>query len=283
MQILLFVMSMLLLLSAITYAKMDSYRSMVHFRNRFEVYSEARNNKFERDFFEVVYDNTTMSTKESSKDSTQKSEGNTYISLVSFSSGEDTAFTKLMLKELIAHLYEKQPFFQELLKKRPQLSNEIVEALEMGMKDQKKPLNNIEELANIEMKDPVLAEGFYKILKGFTLPENSSKEAKESGYPPLTCYLSLKGSRKIRAYLAPKAILEVLFNDPQTVSEVMNMRTRIYRDLINGNQEDTKLFGETFSNKLSSNIPQDMVDFSVSKTNPNRKCVRFLVEEPSTL
>ena len=281
MQILLFVMTMLLLLSAITYAKMDSYRSMVLFRNGFEAYSEARTNKFERDFYEFQYDKNKM-TKTGPHDQNNKAEGISYISLAPLLNGEDSQFTEQLLKDLIIHLYEKQTFYQELLKLRPELPSEIVGGLVNGVKERGKSFKKIEELANIDLNDPILSEAFYKMLKGFTLPSKGSKETNESGYPSLTCYLSAKGSSKIRAYLAPRALLDILFNDPHTVNELMQLRVKIYQDLIAERitkiEEGNALFAETFSNKLNPQIPQDKVDFSVSKTNPNRKCVRFVTD-----
>lgn len=276
MQILLFVITMLLLLSAITYAKMDSYRSMVLFRKRFEVYSEARNNQFEETFYNEKYIKNPMSEKEGT--STPKAEGISYISLSPLLNEKDKSFTKLMLRELITNLYESQKFYQELLKKRPQLTTELIDALENSIKENAK-LKKIEELANVDLKDPILAEAFYKILKGFKLPKEAEKVSGETGYPALTCFLTLRGSDKLRPYLAPIPILEVLFNDKQTVAEVINMRTQIYKDLDSDRikeKEGNALFTEAFSKKLRTDIPVEKVDFSVSKTNPNRKCVRFL-------
>lgn len=278
MQILLFVMTMLLLLSAITYAKMDNYRTMVLFRNRFEAYSLARNNKLEHDFYHSLYEKEKMTSKGSQGEG-NKAEGTAYISLNPLQTGKDSEFTKQILKELITHLYEKQTFYQDLIKVRPNLAGDIVEAMTKGIKERDKSFKKVEELANIDLNDPILSEGYYKMLKGFTLPskDNDSQE----GYPSLTCYLSLNGSSKIRVYLAPRAILELLFTDPGTVTEVMTMRKKIYNDLKADrikDEEANALFADSFANSLNAHIPPDKVDFATSKTDPNRKCVRFVSE-----
>jgi hypothetical protein len=177
----------------------------------------------------------------------------------------------MLLKDLLPTLYGEKLFYQELLKLRPELGHDIVEALSDSIK--KKPIKKIEEIAHIQFDDAVLSEAFYKMQKGFVT-------ANEEGYPPLGSYLTMKGSGKIRAYLAPKAILKVIFDDIRTVEEVIRTREEIYKryvaEAIKDEAEATALFRDTFSQALKVGIPPEMIDFTVSKTNPKQASVRYM-------
>lgn len=287
MQILFFVISMLLLLAAMTYAKMESYKSMVLFRNQLESYSDVRKNRFDARFYESLYENTPMESKDGGKGGS-KGEGFAYIGLTPLfsDSPDDEAgrdFSKKLLKELIPLLYEDQIFYQDILAERPSFASDLVEelakSLQQTIKTKGKPIKKIEEIANIEFEDPLLAEGWYKILKGFSAPYEERTEMREE-YPSLIDYITIKGEGKIRVYLAPRPILEVLFGDIGTANEVASLRNELYSDVSADRvqpEEATKAFEEAFQSRLRSDIPRDKTDFSVSKTNPKRVSrIRFL-------
>jgi len=265
MQILLFVMTMLLLLGAITYTKLENYKSVVLFRKGFAAYSEARNNSFEKEFYEKVFEKKVGESK-GTQDQKHISDGFANISL----KGGD--FSKQLLKDLLPILYGEKKFYQDLLKLRPELASDIVEALAASL--QKKPIRKTEEIAHIEFDDPMLSEAFYKMQKGF-------ETKNDEGYPQIGSYLTMKGTGKIRAYLAPKAILKVIFDDIRTVEEVIRTRDELYSQYTNDaikEPEATTQFKETFSQALKGGIPPEMVDFTVSKTNPKSASVRYLQE-----
>lgn len=287
MQILFFVISMLLLLAAMTYAKMESYKSVVLFRNQLESYSDVSKNRFDERFYDTLYENTSMESKNGGS-KTSSGEGYAYIGLTPLltesQEGEGNRnFSKKLLKEIIPLLYEDQPFYQEIIIKRPSFASDLVEelarALQQNIKNKGKPLKKIEDIANIEFEDPLLAEGWYKMLKGFMAPQGNKEETKEE-YPSIIDYLTLKGDGKIKLYLAPRPLLYVLFGDSGTADEAMALRIELYNDVKSERvkpEQATKTFEEAFQSRLRSDIPPDKIDFSVTKTNPKRvPRVRFL-------
>ncbi|CRX37410.1 hypothetical protein [Estrella lausannensis] len=287
MQILFFVISMLLLLAAMTYAKMESYKSVVLFRNQLESYSDVSKNRFDERFYDALYEETSMDSKQGGTKA-NSGEGFAFIGLTpllteSPEGEENRNFSKKLLKEIIPVLYEDQSFYQQMVSKRPSFANDLVEeltkALQHSIKNRGKPPKKIEEIANIEFEDPLLAEGWYKMLKGFMAPRGEKTELQEE-YPSIIDYLTLRGDGKIRLYLAPRPLLYVLFGESGTADEAAALRMELYNDVKSDRvkpEQATKTFEEAFQTRLRSDIPPGKIDFSVSKTNPKRTPrVRFL-------
>jgi hypothetical protein len=183
--------------------------------------------------------------------------------------------TLVILKRLIDILYGKQAFYKDALKKRPQLTEDlIVEMIKTASKSTCKiKFSNVRDLANIPFTDNSdLREVFYKMLKGEPSSTRLNDKGKEviakEGYPSLLDYLTVaKAPSKIRVWLARKALLQAIFRDPQAIIDRRNELHKLVKDevwTVEGAQQEFNRFNDA----LNTDIDLKMLDFKVSKTRP---------------
>lgn len=174
MNVLIFVMTMLLLLAAMTYARLDTFRGSQAFQTVFKDYME----KEERELFNVqakpTYDSITVNTGNGGGKSNPKVEGSPRLGIALLldktkreSKSKEWDQTRLLLKNLIETLYAKQPFYQAAVEKRPSLPDDLINAITHAIDElpKEKKLKKPEDLANLKLDDPELDLILYKILQ----------------------------------------------------------------------------------------------------------------------
>jgi hypothetical protein len=288
MSILLYVVTMIMLLAILTYGRLDMYRSEEILRQYMQKAERIDPLEAFNDSQDRLYNETHVSSKENGngngKNNTSQSTGKLSIATMLHNKEKEEVqqFQKRMLKEMMIYFYDHDSYFQDLTHERPQLYEEIIDRIIESVKEKKEEnqaLKKIQELANLDLKDPQLNMAYYKMLiGGGTNPEKiSSKEDQEQkineGYPSLLDYLTLKGNGKIRLWLAPKPILILLFGEVSTAEEAIQFRRELYKDVeqerIEKNSAE-EIFIGAFQSRIRSDLPSDMIDFSVSKSNPKR-------------
>jgi len=190
-----------------------------------------------------------------------------------------------------------------MLKERPSFLDELVNSIvhtidSMPKKDQPK---KVEELANMKLPDEQLNTVFYKMLNGAPykyaeedkkgqqmaqpveegVAEDSSNDAtvikddfddfkSPKGYVSLLDFITLKPYQKVRIYLASREVLMAIFNNEDTVNSIINERKALFRQAMRDadTNELEKTFQGSFESKKDAEIDSDMLDFSVTKTNP---------------
>lgn len=139
-----------------------------------------------------------------------------------------------ILKNLLTHMYEGQTFFEEAKEAVPDFEERFLVNLFERAKDEQQTDQWIEEvadLASIELDDELQSYIRYKIFTGnkSLLVENSEDAA---GYFPLIQVTSMKKRHYLMSlWLAPKALLMALFQNPDIVQEVLEARRDIYYEL----------------------------------------------------
>lgn len=314
MNVLMFVMTMLMLLVLMTYARLETYRSSQIFQVIFENYME----KDERGYINMIalktYDAAKGSKKESSG-SKEKVMASPRISLSPLlkkgekekAPQEAAAFT-VLLKNLIMTLYDKQPFYQEMVQQRPAFVDELIAAMVQASAElpEDKALKKAADLANIKLADDQLEDVFYKMLQGAPFKEVSAKpaadlvkeipkeqvqseddpgdatsiekEAEEhrspKGYYSLLDFVTLQSWNKVRVYLASREVLKAIFRDDGIVDDVIRKRNELYHQASLADSEGLKSLSASFKNEYQnrsdSAIGADILDFSVTKTNPKK-------------
>lgn len=290
MNILMFVMTMLMLLTVLTYAKIDSFRSEAGIHIQFENYMQHVERKYINEQTENQYcqlhitkeikaDKNDDLKKEKTKRNTAKATlpiGILFNSSTEAKSSQEYQYTVSVLKGLINRLYGEQRFFEEARQERPDIVDEVIVRIgpavqEMGNSFK---INKAKDLANLDLNDPFLNEFFYKMLKGASISyEDVGGNIVEEGYPSLLKYIDSSKGKKIRVYLAPKPLLQVLF-DPVTADEIITTREYFFREVTNGNIEPnsaTERFESMFVTKVNPSVPISNLDFSVSKTSPKTR------------
>lgn len=298
-------MTMLMLLSLMTYARLETYRSSEIFQILFTHYMEKDERGYINEMAEKLYVKTKVSTKPG-KPGAKRTDASPRIGLGLLkdkkqreSKPQQWQQTQVLLKNLINVLYADQPFFLNLLQEHPYFVDELIASLTNAVDDSKVPLNKTADLANITFKDQMLDEAFYKMLHGaphkelLENPDQSSRvedgtknevendqdvdqlaqEADEfrspEGYFSLLDFITFSSSGKIRIFLAPQEVLQAIF-DPSIVDDILIERKGLYQEAVNGTdpKELESRFKDQFDRRRDPAIDSAFLDFSVTKTNP---------------
>lgn len=185
-----------------------------------------------------------------------------------------------MAKNLLEYLYSGQRFYQEAELLRPDLANEIIQALLRVSEREDKPQrwDIAKEIANVDLADPILNKAFTKMLEGTVKKIRLNRNDYNRIYLPVSGVLSLldlievkPNKLQVRIFLASPQVLMALFERPDVVAQILQSRRRIYNDLVQGNGKESELadfFKQQFSGMIAPGIPPDLLNWGVSKTNP---------------
>lgn len=195
MNVLIFVMTMLMLLAAMTYARLDAYRGSRTFQIVYEDYMQNVERGMINSRAEKVYKSIDLESKETGNKS-PKSQAISRIGIKLFVDevGRSKAGvwdqTKILFKNLIEVLYKDQPFYQDLEASRPDFVDEIINELVRtidGLPNELKP-KSAAGLANIKLEDAQLDKALYLMLRGapfkIIAPEQQSNQG-NPGNPPV--------------------------------------------------------------------------------------------------
>lgn len=284
MNVLLFVMSMLMLLVMITYGRLESFRNFAFVQVQFKEYMEHNEREFINQAAIDRYQTTPATRSEKSEsDKREKSKASSKLSFNLFIDKEERDANQVQLethlnvaRSLIYYLYGDQDFYKELEAKRPNFVNEIFSAL-MTQSETLPKIKKVKELATIDLKDPELNDAFTRMLKGaYEKPPKDQEQRPtklQTGYYSLLDFITVgKGKLQLRVFLASRQLLMAVFGNPATVDEIVRVRYQLYRNVVNkvldANQA-TEEFKTLFGNSALPFVPEDFLDFGVSKTNPN--------------
>lgn len=292
MNVLIFVMTMLMLLSIMTFARLENYRSSQIFQVLFENYME----KDERGYINMVALKTYDATKGSKKENSGAKEkvlASPRISLAPLlkkgekeKAPQEAASFTVLLKNLMTTLYADQPFYKKIIEERPSFQDEIIAALIKSAAElpKGKGLKNAADIANLKLDDDELQDVFYKMLKGApykdlnkTLVPDLTKEVPKEqvqkddddsddtsiekereehkspqGYFSLLDFLTLQSWNKVRVYLAPREVLQAIYRNDAIVNDVINKRNELYHQAYLGDSEGTKSLSESFKNEFNN-------------------------------
>lgn len=206
-----------------------------------------------------------------------------------------------LLKKLIYILFGEQKDFKNAIDKNPNIVDDMINAMEAAgrkLAAEKKPIKSAEGLENLELNNSSLQDVYYRMIKGYHIPkpkeektellkpmletveeagereEQTDQQTEEymhkEGTISLLDFITMNPNKtKIRVFLAPKAILLAVFGDPHTVDEIMQNRLELYNRA--KTEEDSAPLSEQFKQRFASraqNIPETMLDFSVTATDP---------------
>lgn len=176
MNVLLFVTIMLMLLTMMTYARLETFRSSQGFQILFQNYMEEKERGYINEMAIDRYKITHISKgKTTAKERTPKVNASPRISLQYLLNEKERSAHPLeaaeynqLLKKLIINLYGDQKFFKEMGEKRITFVDETIAAISRASAalDDEHKIKDTEELSNLNLGDPELNEILYKILHG---------------------------------------------------------------------------------------------------------------------
>lgn len=203
MNVLLYVMTILMLLALMTYARLEMFRDTTGMQLIFEYYMKNKErepvNKTEVDWYYIkrASKKTAPAGKQNeNEDKKKQAPGSSRISFYYFvnQQGREAAMTQYSMvlplaKRLVSALYGDAKFYQEALEKRPTLLDDLFAAIIVAtdkLKDKDK-LKKTEELANLDLGDSQLNEVFAKMLKGVPdFKQEGNKPSEEAEFSALT-------------------------------------------------------------------------------------------------
>ncbi len=273
MNVLMFVMAMLMMLSIMTYAKFDKFRMQATLNTQFENYMKFVECRYINERAEDLYKETHVKDKNGKQGDRNGNSSKLPIGLLLEASTNDVYLgVRSVLRELINELYAPYKFYKEMQQERPDFVDEMISALPYAKKNLpgQQKITKSKDLANLDLGNRELNEVYYKMLKGAEFPYETKEGIVEEGYPSLVEYITTKQGKKLRVYLAPEVLLKVVFNE-STAEEIVSVREYLYGEV---NQE--RLSAVEASNRLKSMFEDKVgvsgfrnnLDYSVTKTNP---------------
>jgi hypothetical protein len=184
MNVLLFVTTMIMVLSMLTYTKLETYRNFSLLQAEFTRFMEETERGYINKTAVWWYENSpaTRRNANSSANSNPKTAARSRLSFLFFIDKAKQAqyapvYPKIVLlaKKLMLYLYQNQPFFQEILQQRPDCIDALLASLMNAANNlpQEEKIKKASELANLNLDDPLLNSFFYYVLKGTAFPENT--------------------------------------------------------------------------------------------------------------
>lgn len=264
-----FVLSIVMLLSILSYSNLRAFLNFSIVQNEYQRYLGEQEQSFYNHEVERLYNRERKSASHSSHSKAGVKHLKRTLNIRNWLDPRCTDSTKdqygLIVERLMDHLYKNQPFFGRFYKERPDLNKQILNHL----KDKGKPLQG--HLANIDLGDSVLQEAFAAMLAGNIDAEQWEKKSKQGidlqgYYRSLNDFIDYVGEseRKLSIYLARKELLYAIYNDSNIVLAVIQCRNECYQKY-----KDDRNTGETM---LQQHIPigfdPQLFDFSTSGTKP---------------
>lgn len=310
MNILLFVTALMMVLAAMTYAKIESYRSVEILKAQYQAYSHH----IERDHLKNQALSLYNKTHISSKQGKQKEQANAvprinWMTIINKQArdNEPRVYEQVLkiTKNLIQQLYGETPFYQEAISKRYHLIEDLFRKIDetiANLPEDKKPVK-AGDLANLDLGEFELNQFFYKILKGNlaieppqekpidrfkfkallepkidddeaeeVISQDSSESYADEGYVSLLNFITLNNKNKIRLYLAPKELLLAIVEDTHRTEEIMEERYNLYLRLRRGEieQQEATEQFKDFVSKYLKDYDEGLFDHTVTKTDPKR-------------
>lgn len=282
MNILLFVIAMLMLMTLMTYSKLESYRNFAILQSQFEFYMRNLERMDYTQSAKKCYKANVASKKEQDENEKEKNSATSKLSLHLFVNKEDRekypqVYSQYLMlaKNLINILYGEAEFF----KKAKEKDDGIVDTLLKEIGDQtaelpkKEQISSICDLSRINFEDSNLQTLFYSMLSGgVEIPKEEQGTVNvQRKYPPLGKYITLENKSVLRVYLASKELLLAIFEDPEVVEDIIQKRNELYLEVDSKRmsaEEASSLFKNQFENRRINGLISDVLDFGVSKTDP---------------
>ncbi|MBT3393730.1 MAG: hypothetical protein HN411_01285 [Waddliaceae bacterium] len=250
MSVLPYTITLLLLLSLMTYNSAKKYYEIAFTKNIYVEYMEKTIRDNTNTKIYTQYKNSRYSSEGTSDDNTVNDDNkpgeitkNSKINLYYlFRPAEEEKslekpLTYKLLKRLMYEMFHEAPFFSDASSQYPDILDTIITAL--IEKGEEYSIKQVKHLSNIDLDDEYLQEVFQRMaaMQG------------ESGHP-LYYHLDfaqdkVNNNKKIWIYHADRAVVSALFNgDKNSVDRFINMRTSIYREIRRRMKHDEEWKGD---------------------------------------
>jgi hypothetical protein len=241
MNVLLFVTAMIMVLSLLTYGKLEMYRSFSLLQSQFTTFMEETERGYINTTAVWWYENSPAVRRTSTLPGTTRGGARSRLSFIVFidktkQAQYAQAYPKIVLlsKKLMINLYKDQPFFKETVQQRPDILDgflaSLMAASEALPTDQK--IKKATDLANLNLGDPLLNSFSYFIFKGSPFPEDKQMEEAKRVEPLQTEFIIKESNGEVDDengdpnkkddYISPEGYYSLL--DYITVDDAIKIR-----------------------------------------------------------
>lgn len=313
MNVLLYVMTLLMLLSTLTYARVVNFRSLLGFQAGFVHYMGAIEHKIINHSSKEWYEKLVVGSHKGNPQERDRKAGSRLSLYLLINqkerekSQEAYIKTRELTKLLMTYLYGETDFFKEMIAKRSNFLDDILNEIQHGAEQipQEQKIINPAGLLNLNFADQELHLIFYKMMTGLpdgiSEPPASSKknlnveetnldtddeidasvESEEAhasaGYVSLMDYITVRPTTTLRVFLASRPLLLSIYGDEYIVNNVIEKRQELYRKLKSQDEgvdalkkELSKEFQNEFGVVGKASEFKVILDFSVTKTDPKK-------------
>ncbi len=291
MNVLTFVMTILMLLTMMTYARLESYRSNTSAQKQFEIYMKSTEKQIFNSMADKRYKETKVQTAPSKK--TGPKSGTSRLSWSSLFNAEErqkepekAAYIAETSKKLMMNLFSSFPLFQKHYQENPAVLDHLLFAISKAadeLPDDKKIVQTSDLIA-LDLQDKSLNHLFYSMIKatpieaitqnGLPLTQDEEDEDQEElaspkGFICLLDHLTV-AQKRTRLFLVSKPLLQAIIPDVDGVNAILKLRYEIYRKLVNGQVNPDQASSELKA-YLTGHYPfliDTTFDFRVTKVNP---------------
>lgn len=252
MQVLLFVITLLMLLSTISYSRLELFLQQSLLLREYTAYQHfAEGSEQNKKQLEIYKKHK----GEDSEEKKQNAESGKSLPIHSFLQrekvGQDPNAIHELLKRLMQNLYGDKHFFLEIQEKRPSFLDELLVRMAEAAKEEK--ITYKKDLSKLDLQDAELQEVYAKMLRGNKSTHNNDKRE----YDSLSEYVQTQsGRKKIQLLHASPPLLLAIYGDPSLVEEIIDRRKHIKSD---------KEFRDLFEGQESPDVPASLLDYSVPK------------------
>lgn len=270
MNILLYVTTVLMLLSVLTYARLENFKSLMGMQTGFVHYMSSIEHQSINRSAEIWYERLHPNSKNGSSNSEKNTKACSRLSFHLFLNVDDRnkhpaeyQKTRELIKQLMADLFKSAKFYKETIVKHPNFRDEILDEIQRAAESlpKGKSIKSAGELLNLEFQNQDLHLAFYEMMNG--MPKESLKEAanspmpadksfiittesdedtdepssevEETHAPPgnvsLLDFITLQSTLKVRVFLASRLLLMAIYGDSFIVDQVIEKRQDLYRRL----------------------------------------------------
>lgn len=285
MNILVYVLALLMAISIMTYARLQTFLNIATIRIEYACYMKEHDRLVMNDMQTKQYEKHHGEGKEHDGEG-KKTQARRKISFILFVDqtlrGENDSAHKtfdIITRKMLYNFYHNEPFFQKVQESHGDPVNALITSL-MKVADNregKEVVRNLGDLKTLDLEDPELQVLFAKMLDGADEYKNapSCPQPKRKGYPRLLDYIEIIKRKDgtvypIRIQHAPRGIIEAIFDDPNIVEEILVRRDELGKsagELESPEQQvATQEFESSFKRHLPGNLDQNMFDFTISQT-----------------
>lgn len=299
MNLLIFVLAILLVISSISYQSLDRYRLGAILRTNWDRFMRVEATCQYNQAVEEEWRELKKTTNEEETPSTEPTKEAEKQEPKAAPETEDVSNRKLnfrflvnpdylekypqeaqamlsVVKNLIQLLYAQHPFYQQMVQERPDVLDELFSELRQKQGAPPK-INKAQRLFLLLPNDEKLQMLWYQLLKqnpldpavGVELGENS-----QCAQVSLLNYLN-KGnsdSKTIRLYLAPRPILWAIFQNRENMQKVIEKRLELFRE-VSQEEKSAQMASAEFKAFSEPLLTQEglkpILNYRVSKTDPH--------------